>query len=64
MIHTVGLVEIRNGIEKIFGLDAFLTVNDYDLGPSLGESSGESLANKALAAGDYYFHVLLFVEFV
>ena len=31
MIHTVGLVEIRNGIEKIFGLDAFLTVNDYDL---------------------------------
>lgn len=64
MIHTIRLVEIWNGIEEVFGLNASLAVNDYDLGPSLGESSGESLANKALAAGDYYFHVLLFVEFV
>ena len=27
-------------------------------------TGGESLANKALAAGDYYCHVLLFGEFV
>lgn len=39
-----------------FGLDSFLAVNDYDLCSSLGQSSGESIADEALAAGDYYFH--------
>lgn len=58
------LVEIGNGIEEVFGFDSLLAVNYDDLGPSLGESCGESLANKTLAAGDYNFYNLLFVEFV
>ena len=64
MKYTCRLVEIGNGIEEVFGLDPFLAVNDNDLSPSLGENCGESLANKALAARDYYFHDLFLIEFV
>ena len=34
------------------------------LNASLSKRNGESLSNKALAAGDDYFHVLFLVEFV